>query len=196
MKQCILFFLCFLLLFLTACAVEPGPENLVSETTIPETTETTVPAVTDPAETISTTATISVVLPTEPEPIPQILEPVVLLTGEEKTMLLKIGMAERGSTNCPECIALVMCTVLNRVQCGWFSSIRSAIFSPDQFSPVADGSYASIKPNLLCYDALEMIIHGGDESQGALYYEWCQGESWHSQNRHLLFQHCDIRFYD
>ena len=41
-----------------------------------------------------------------------------------------------------------------------------------------------------------MVMRGWDESQGALYYEWCEGESWHSQNLNLLFQHCDVRFYN
>ena len=191
MKQYVMFFLCFLLLFLAACASEPVPETMVSET-VP----TTVPAVTIPADTVPPTDAVPVIVPTEPEPLPQFPEPVLTLTEEEKTMLLKIGMAERGQTNCPECVALVMCTVLNRVTSGWYSSIRNAIFAPDQFSPVADGSYASIKPSLLCYDALEMVVYGWDESQGALYYEWCTGESWHSKNRHFLFQHCDIRFYN
>ena len=59
-----------------------------------------------------------------------------------------------------------------------------------------DGSFESAQPNSACYDALEMIRQGWDESQGALYYEWCEGESWHSRNLNLLFQHCDTRFYN
>ena len=122
---------------------------------------------------------------------------VVELTEEEQTMLLKLGMAERGNCECTECIALVMRTVLNRVEAGRFGkSIRSVIFAPDQFTPVSDGSYDKAQPNERCYEALDLVIYGWDESQGALYYEWCKGESWHSKNLHLLFQHCDIRFYD
>lgn len=134
--------------------------------------------------------------PTEPEAV-ELIAPQLELTNEEKEMLLKIGMAERGSCGCPECIALIMRTVLNRVESGRFgSSLRSVLFSPNQFTPVATGYYYKVKPNELCYDALEMVIYGWDESQGALYYEWCEGESWHSQNLNLLFQHCNIRFYD
>lgn len=118
-------------------------------------------------------------------------------TEEEKQMLLKIGMAERGNTGCPECIALVMCVLQNRVEADRFgSSIRSVLFAPEQFTPVMDGSYYNAKPNENCYDAYEMVCSGWDESQGALYYEWCEGESWHSQNLNLLFQHCDVRFYN
>lgn len=134
-----------------------------------------------------------------PEEVAQIpaAEPVRFFTEKEKDILLKIGMAERGSTGCPECIALVMCTVLNRVEAPKFgNSIAKVVLSPEQFTPVANGSYYKVKPNENCYDALDMVIYGWDESQGALYYEWCEGESWHSRNLNLLFQHCDVRFYD
>lgn len=124
------------------------------------------------------------------------LPDVVLLTEEEKQLLLKLGMAERGNTGCAECTALVMNTVLNRLSDSRFpSSIRNIIYAQDQFTPVMDGSFEKAQPNELCESALEMVIKGWDESQGALYYEWCEGESWHSQNLELLFQHCDTRFY-
>lgn len=125
------------------------------------------------------------------------LPDVVILTEEEKNLLLKLGMAERGDTGCVECTALVMNTVLNRLADERFpSSIRKIIYAQDQFTPVVDGSYEKAKPNDLCRQALEMVIKGWDESQGALYYEWCEGESWHSKNLNLLFQHCDTRFYN
>lgn len=145
----------------------------------------------------ATIPTVPTTLPPEPETTVPPAEPVILLTGEEKNMLLKLGMAERGSQECTECIALVMRTVLNRVESGRFgSSIRSVILAQDQFTPVTDGSYHTAEPNERCQEALELVIHGWDESQGALFYEWCEGESWHSKNLHLLFQHCDTRFYD
>ena len=118
-------------------------------------------------------------------------------TEEEEKLLLKLGMAERGDTYCTECIALVMRTVLNRVESPRFSStIRGVIYAQDQFTPVMDGSFETAQPNPACCDALEMIKEGWDESQGALYYEWCEGESWHSRNLNLLLQHCDTRFYN
>lgn len=168
---------------LPACtASEPLPETTESET-IPTILPTTIP--------------VATTLPTEPETVPAIPDPVVILTEEEKAMLLKLGMAERGNEGCTECIALVMCTVLNRVEANRFgSSVRSVILAPEQFTPVMDGTYDSAEPNQLCYDALDLVIYGWDESQGALFYEWCEGPSWHSKNLHLLFQHCDVRFYD
>ena len=183
MKKTSISLLCILIVLLTACSsAVPAAETAAPETLPePEILTVTVPEPTS----------------TEPETAPSLPEPVLELTEDEKNMLLKIGMAERGSSGCTECIALVMRTVLNRVEADRFgSSIRSVIFAPEQFTPVTDGSYNSAEPNQQCREALELVIHGWDESQGALFYEWCEGESWHSKNLHLLFQHCDVRFYD
>jgi len=186
MKKTVLLLLSVFVLLLAACSSAPSTATEFSETAS-TTASTTVPA------TIPVT-TSAVTVPTETETVP---EPVVLLTEEEKTMLLKLGMAERGNAGCTECIALVMRTVLNRVEADRFgSSVKSVIFAQDQFTPVMDGSYDTAQPNEQCREALDLVIYGWDQSQGALYYEWCKGESWHSQNLHLLFQHCDTRFYD
>lgn len=183
MKRYCLLFLLFLLLFLPIFTTqEPA-----AEAAVPESTPSTVPA----------EETLPVTLPSEPETIPATPEPKIFLTEKEQNMLLKLAMAERGNAECRECIALVMRTVLNRTEAKQFGdNIRDVITAPGQFSPVSNGSYYTAKPNQLCYEALEMVICGWDESQGALYYEWCESESWHSQNLHLLFQHCDVRFYD
>lgn len=178
--------LLLILLSVTApgCTSPEAPVQTMPATTVTEAPATEPVPETFPAEPETTTATVP------PEPLPE-------FTEEEKQMLLKIGMAERGTSGCTECIALVMCTIQNRVEAGRFgSSIRSVLFSPEQFTPVMDGSYYNASPNENCYDAFELVCSGWDESQGALYYEWCEGESWHSQNLHLLFQHCDVRFYD
>ena len=171
--------LLIVMLLLTSCRMSPPAEP------------------TEPAETAPTTvATEAAAIPTEPETTAPPV-PVVELTEDEKTMLLKIGMAERGNTECTECIALVMRTILNRVEAGRFGkSIKGVLFAQDQFTPVSDGSYHKAEPNERCQEALDMVIYGSDESQGALYYEWCTGESWHSKNLNLLFQHCDVRFYN
>lgn len=188
MRRILLFFLMIpLLLIASGC----GSSNTPAPTTL-STTATTAPA-TESAT--SATEPIPEPLPTEAETtVPT--QPPLELTVEEQEMLLKIGMAELGNEDCTECIALVMRTVLNRVEADRFgSSIRSVLFAQDQFTPVMDGSYYKAEPNERCYEALDMILHHWDESQGALYYEWCEGESWHSKNLNLLFQHCDVRFY-
>ena len=179
---CLLF---LILIFTTGCFAGVSSAQATEPADVAAPTADTVPATQPPTETTEETT-----LP--PPPVP-----VVLLTEEEQTMLLKIGMAELGNGECTECIALVMCTVLNRVNADRFgSSIRSVLFAQDQFTPVMDGTYHTAEPNDRCREALDMVIYGWDESQGSLYYEWCEGESWHSKNLHLLFQHCDTRFYD
>ena len=149
-----------------------------------------------PPETTAPPETLPPVQESTQPPV-EITQPYVLdFTSEEEDLLLKLAMAERGETGCTECIALVMRTVLNRVEAPKFSSsIRGVIYAQDQFTPVSDGSLEAAVPNEACREALEQIRRGWDESQGALYYEWCEGESWHSQNLTLLFQHCDTRFY-
>jgi len=161
------------------------PEPIPEFTALPETIMPTESPATVPTE-----------VPTE-VPAETTLPNVLTFTEEEEALLLKIGMAERGDTYCSTCIALVMRTVLNRVESPKFSStIKGVIYAENQFTPVMDGSFARAIPNIPCHDALEMIKAGWDESQGALYYEWCEGESWHSQNLNLLLQHCDTRFYN
>ena len=163
------------------------PTLPISETVLETSTET------QPEETAT--------LEPSPLPLPPVYEEVPAekvyeFTPDEQELLLKLAMAERGDTLCPECIALVMRTVLNRVEAEKFSStIKGVVYARDQFTPAMDGSLEKAQPNEVCRDALEKIETGWDESQGALYYEWCDGESWHSQNLTLLLTHCDTRFY-
>lgn len=191
----LLIVLMILVTLLSACG-HSGEADAAPSESFPASLSTapvTVPTI----ETTETTEAAVTVESKSAAPSPEPVMPAVILTQEEQSMLLKLGMAERGRSGCTECIALVMCTALNRVTAGRFgSSVRSVILAQDQFTPVADGSYYNAEPNELCYDALEMVLYGWDESQGALYYEWCEGESWHSKNLHLLFQHCNVRFYD
>lgn len=172
--------LCLLLsaLILAGCA-SPSPAPSAPSTVPVPTTAPTVP--TAAAETVPAT--------TVPAVVPELSE-------EDQALLLKIGMAELGSTQCETCIALVMCTVLNRVASPRFgSTVSSVILAPGQFTPVSDGTFDSAQPNDACYAALDQVLRGWDESQGALYYEFCDGPSWHSQNLQLLTHHCNTRFY-
>ena len=160
---------------------EALPEPTAAEMTIPETAlpeEVTAEPVTEPVS--------------QTEPVT-----VLSFTEEEEKLLLKLAMSERGDLECPVCMALVMRTVLNRVESPKFSStIKGVIYAEDQFTPVMDGTFEKAEPDWMCRQALEMVKEGWDESQGALYYEWCEGESWHSRNLNLLTQHCDTRFYN
>lgn len=169
--------------------------SLPEETTLPE---TTVPETTALPETQPTAVPTTEAVTEAPETTPETTQPVLLtFTEEEETLLLKIGMAERGDTYCPTCIALVMRTVLNRVESPKFpSTVKGVIYAENQFTPVAEGTFEDVQPNDVCRMALKSVKEGWDDSQGALYYEWCEGPSWHSQNLNLLLQHCDTRFYN
>lgn len=150
-----------------------------------------------PLETVLPTFAEETLPPTTVPPTAETQPPIVLdLSEEDRELLLKIGMAELGEEGCAECIALVMCTVLNRVESSRFSStVRGVLYAQDQFTPVMDGSFETAEPNAVCHEALDMVLRGWDESQGALFYEFCQGESWHSKNLQLLTEHCNTRFY-
>lgn len=180
MKKTILLLLICLLL--AGCSV---PEAAVETTVLPAAEETTLPETEAPTE--------ERILPTETTVPPVVVE----LTEEDRELLLQIAMAELGPEECEECLALVMCTVLNRVESSRFSStVRGVLYAQDQFTPVMDGSFDRAVPNAACYNALDMVIHGWDESKGALFYEFCEGESWHSKNLKLLTEHCNTRFYE
>ena len=154
----------------------------------------TVPRETEPFPVETTVETTEI---THPETTAETEPPIVLdLSEEDRELLLKIGMAELGGEGCVECIALVMRTVLNRVESGRFgSTIRGVLYAQDQFTPVMDGSFETAQPNEACREALDRVVRGWDESEGALFYEFCRGESWHSRNLTLLTEHCNTRFY-
>lgn len=111
-------------------------------------------------------------------------------------LLAKIAMAEAESEPI-EGKALVMLVVLNRVQSEDFpDTIEEVIFQENQFSPVRPGGrFYTTEPDAECYEALEMVIGGWDESEGALYFESCENSSWHSRNLEFLYEVGNHRFY-
>lgn len=117
-------------------------------------------------------------------------------SGEDSEMLMKIAMAEAEGESV-EGKALVMLVVLNRVWSENFpDTIEEVIFQPRQFSPVKEGGrYYTAEPDEDCYRALLMVMYGWDESYGALYFESCDGSSWHSENLDFLYQVGNHKFY-
>lgn len=116
--------------------------------------------------------------------------------GEDSRKLLKLAMAEAEGESV-EGKALVMLVVLNRVWDDRFpDTIERVILQKNQFSPVAEGGrYWTTEPDAGCYEALEMVLGGWDESQGALYFEGTGKDGWHSQNLELLFEYGGHKFY-
>ena len=118
------------------------------------------------------------------------------LDAEECRMLMKIAMAEAEGESV-EGKALVMRVILNRVQDEAFpDTVEEVINQKGQFSPVEEGGrYYTTEYNSECQEALEMVLEGWDESQGALYFESCANDSWHSRNLEYLFEEGNHRFY-
>ena len=116
--------------------------------------------------------------------------------GEDERMLKKIVMAEAEGESV-EGKALVILVVLNRVWSDQFpDSIKEVIFQKNQFSPVAEGGrYWTTEPDAGCYEALELVMGGWDESQGAFYFESTGRDGWHSQNLEFLFEFGGHKFY-
>lgn len=118
---------------------------------------------------------------------------------EDALILHKISIAEAGVKDV-ENMALIMLVILNRVSDDNFpSSIEDVVFQKvngvAQFTPTIDGNYNNAEPNEKSKAAMELVLNGWDESQGALFFEACNGESWHGRNLELLFEKDGIRYY-
>ena len=58
------------------------------------------------------------------------------------------------------------------------------------------GRWWRVEPNAECWKAVEMVNSMEEDiSQGALYFEACKGESWHSRNLEFICQSSNTRFY-
>lgn len=119
-------------------------------------------------------------------------------SDEEAYLLAKLAMAEaEGEDTIGK--ALVIRTVLNRVESErrYFpDTIAEVIFQNDAFTPTKNGRYTAVEPNEDCYEALELVEEGWDESQGALYFERNTTKAtWHSRNLEKLFVHGNHTFY-
>lgn len=132
-------------------------------------------------------------------------EPIILeydreLSKEDKYLLAKITMAEAG-TESLETKILVIFTILNRVESNYFpNTIEEVIYENYngvyQFTPTASEKWDSVEPNEECWEAVEIAnTTEHDPSKGALFFEACKGESWHSRNLELICQSDSVRFY-
>ena len=168
---------------------EPFSQS-AAENGVPQ--ELQAPAVTMQIAEIADKATAKQAEPQEPESAACAYD----WSGEEKEMLAKIIMAEAEGES-TEGKALVGLVVLNRVLDKQFpDTIEEVIFQPRQFSVVTEGGrYYTTEPDAECYEALELVLSGWDESYGALYFESCAGSSWHSRNLEFVFEFGNHKFY-
>lgn len=137
------------------------------------------------------------------ETTPAIIEFSRNLSEEDKYLLAKIAMAEAEGESIDTKIYVIL-TILNRAdsEVKYFpNTIEEVIFQNKdgvyQFSPVMpNGRWWRIEPNEECWEAVEIVNRmKEDTSMGALYFEACKGESWHSRNLKFLFESDNTRFY-
>lgn len=118
------------------------------------------------------------------------------ISEENRYMLAKIAMAEAESEDIVG-KALVIRVVLNRLETDEFpDTVEEVVAQKRQFTPIRNGRYDKVEPNDDCYNALQMVLNGWDESRGALYFEAnTSKETWHSKNLTKLFTHGNHTFY-
>lgn len=133
-------------------------------------------------------------LPVTAEPVFE--EDTLKISEADREVLLKVSMAE-AEGECTEGKAMVMRVVLNRVASDEFpDNIEDVVMEENQFSVTREnGRYYTVVPNEDCYKALEMVLQGWNESQGALYFESEKKEGWHIRNLEYLFPLGEHRFY-
>ena len=147
-----------------------------------------------PTPTLIPTPTVT---PTpEPTPTPIVEDGYLSVTEDEKKMILKIAQAEARDQGVKG-KALVMNVVFRRRYLKQFpNSIEGVIFEPAQFSPINDGNYAKAVPDEECYEALEKVLNGYDESQGATYFRTVTDEDcWHKRTLQWLFDYKGHSFF-
>lgn len=125
------------------------------------------------------------------------------LSEEDKYLLAKMAMAEAESESL-EAKVMVILVILNRVESDepYFpDTISEVIFQKTaggvyQFTPIGNGRWNRVEPNDECWEAVEIVnTTDHDFSEGALYFESCSGESWHSRNLTFIRQVDSMRFY-
>lgn len=122
------------------------------------------------------------------------------LDANDAYCLAKLAMAEAEGED-TEGKALVVMVVLNRVLNDDFPGTIEEVIMEEhcgvhQFSVTQEeGRWWKVEPDADCYEAVEMVMAGWDESHGALYFESRSDSVWHQNNLDFLFQHGSHFFY-
>lgn len=141
----------------------------------------------------------------QPETEPDDIEEFVFdrgLSEDDKYLLAKLVMAEAEGESL-EAKVMIAWVVLNRVESSeaYFpDTIKGVIFQKTngvyQFTPIGNGRWDRVEPNEECWEAINIVnTIDYDFSDGALYFEACSGESWHSRNLEFIRQVDNTRFY-
>lgn len=118
------------------------------------------------------------------------------VSKRDRYMLAKIAQAEC-ETDPLRAKMLVVCVVLNRVDDEEFpSQIDEVIFQSGQFSPVSNGRWEIAEPDKSCYYAVDAVLKGWDESEGATYFrQTSEEETWHDRALEYVTESGTTTFY-
>lgn len=117
------------------------------------------------------------------------------LSEEDKYLLMKVTMSEAENQGLYGKL-LVMKVIMNRYDSDRFSdTIYDIVYAPGQFAGTTTSKYKNLEPDEECYEALNMILYGWNESEGALYFHNDNCESFSSWNSNFLFKYKDHSFY-
>lgn len=116
--------------------------------------------------------------------------------AEEYQLLCQIVMAEAGGEG-RKGMELVVGVIVNRTQCPSFpDSITEVIKQEGQFESYWKGTYQNKTVTEECKEAVNRVLSGTNETQGALYFESKQNTNqWHKENRIYLFTYGNHIFY-
>ena len=114
------------------------------------------------------------------------------ITDDEYQLLLRLVEAEAGGEDIKGRM-LVANVVLNRVEEKGVT-VSEVILQKGQFSPVSSGKIFKVKVSKKTIEAVERVLDGEDESQGALYFmarKYANKKSveWFDSDLKFLFKH-------
>ncbi len=116
-------------------------------------------------------------------------------TVPEIEALARIAMAEAEGEGLKG-KALVIRVVINRVEAESFpDSIEEVIFEEGQFEPVDNGRYECVEPDAECWEAIEMVATGWDETCGATFFATESANAWHEEALEYAFTYGNHMFY-
>lgn len=131
-------------------------------------------------------------------------ENATVLDDENFSVLCRIVEAEAGSEDIKGKM-LVAAVVMNRVESPRFpDTVKEVVFQKSsgitQFSPVSDGRYFQVNVSQETVDAVNRVLQGEDESQGALFFmnrSYADGENvqWFDSQCKLLFSYGGHEFF-
>ena len=113
----------------------------------------------------------------------------------DQRMMAKMAMAEAEGESI-EGKALVIRVILNRVASEEFpNTVGEVLYQQGQWESITNGRYSRVEPDEECWEAMEMVLNGWDNSDGATYFTRSDSGAWHKANLQFLFEYKHHSFY-